>query len=306
VQRRRRLPWIELSVALDGLRGPEYLDLDPTGTEGLERARIGPQLPVRAGSDEQALRQLVKYPVEILEHEPVPCLTPPAAHHALWEHDDVVCLLVAVDRHAPECVSVDLGHRRDRSAKAKGAVRVRRLAVSVAQVDREIELRRHTDADENVLSTEGVAAALEIGARLRGGYHLAVSTGAQRATQTLACFLAALGQQVPDGVVVEPGLRSHVEDRWRAAYQQAGSGALAALREADPELVAEDSDRLAAALARVFDALPDGGRALVVGHSPTNEAAVFGLTGEIVPPLAKGAGVLVIALTRGYRVEPLE
>ena len=173
-------------------------------------------------------------------------------------------------------------------------------------MDGEIELRRHTDADENVLSTEGVAAALEIGARLRGGYHLAVSTGAQRATQTLACFLAALGQQVPDGVVVEPGLRSQVEDRWRAAYQQAGSGALAALREADPELVAEDSERLAGALARVFDALPDGGRALVVGHSPTNEAAVFGLTGEIVPPLAKGAGVLVIALTRDYRVEPLE
>jgi hypothetical protein len=56
----------------------------------------------------------------------------------------------------------------------------------------------------------------------------------------------------------------------------------------------------------VFDALFDGGRALVVGHSPTNEAAVFGLTGEIVPPLAKGTGVLVIALARGYRVEPLE
>ncbi len=101
---------------------------------------------------------------------------------------------------------------------------------------KEIELRRHTDADGDVLTAEGVAAALEIGARLRGGYQLAVSTGAQRATQTLACFLATLGQQVPGGVVVEPGLRSRVEDRWRAAYQNAGSGALEALREADPEL----------------------------------------------------------------------
>jgi hypothetical protein len=185
-------------------------------------------------------------------------------------------------------------------------VRAQSVAVSVAQVDKEIELRRHTDADEDVLSAEGVAAALGIGARIRGGYHLGVSTGAQRATQTLACFLAALGRQVPGGVVVEPGLRSHVEDRWRAASQKAGSGALGALREADPELVADDSERLGAALARVFDALPDGGHALVVGHSPTNEAAVFGLTGEIVPPLAKGAGVLVIALPRGYRVEPLD
>ena len=171
---------------------------------------------------------------------------------------------------------------------------------------REIELRRHTDADGDVLTADGVTAALEIGARLRGGYQLAVSTGAQRATQTLACFLAALGEQVPGGVVVEPGLRSQVEDRWRAAYQKAGSGALGALREADPELVAEDSERLGAALRRVFDALPDGGRALVAGHSPTNEAAVLGLTGEIVAPLAKGAGVRVVAGDDGNQVEPLE
>jgi hypothetical protein len=139
-------------------------------------------------------------------------------------------------------------------------------------VGREIGIRRHTDADEDVLTAEGVAAAPEIGAGLAGGYHLAVSTGAQRATQKLACFLAALGQRVPGGVVVEPGLRSQVEDRWRAANEKAGGGALGALREADPELVAGDSERLGAALRRILDALPDGGRALVVGHSPTNEA----------------------------------
>jgi broad specificity phosphatase PhoE len=173
-------------------------------------------------------------------------------------------------------------------------------------VAKEVELLRHTDADEDVLTPEGVAAALEIGARLRGGYHVAVSTGAQRATQTLACFLAALGQRVPAGIVVEPGLRSQVEDRWRAAYKKAGSGALGALREADPALVAEDSERLGAALRGVLDVLPDDGRAIVVGHSPTNEAAVLGLTGEIVPPLAKGAGVRVLAGDDGYQVEPLE
>ena len=106
--------------------------------------------------------------------------------------------------------------------------------------------------------------------------------------------------------MVEQGLRSQVEDRWRAAYKRAGSGALGALREADPELVAEDSERLGAALHRVLEALPADGRALVVGHSPTNEAAVFGLTGERVAPLAKGAGVRVVARDNGYRVEPLE
>jgi phosphohistidine phosphatase SixA len=173
-------------------------------------------------------------------------------------------------------------------------------------VGREIELRRHTDADGDILTAEGVGAALAIGARLRGGYHLAVSTGAQRATQTLACFLAALGQHVPAGVVVEPGLRSQVEDRWRAAYEEAGSGALEALREADPELVARDSERLGAALRRVVEGLPDGGRALVVGHSPTNEAAVLGLTGEIVPPVAKGAGVRVVVGDDGYQLVLLD
>jgi broad specificity phosphatase PhoE len=173
-------------------------------------------------------------------------------------------------------------------------------------VEKEIELRRHTDADGDVLTADGVQTALEIGARLRGDYQLAVSTGAQRATQTLACFLAALDRPVPSGVVVEPGLRSEVEDRWRSAYQRAGSGTLEALRDADPELVVEDSERLGAALRRILDRLPDGGRALVVGHSPTNEAAVLGLTGEIVAPLAKGAGVSLVAGDDGYRVEPLD
>jgi broad specificity phosphatase PhoE len=171
---------------------------------------------------------------------------------------------------------------------------------------REIELRRHTDNDGDVLTAEGVRAALDIGSRLTGGYDVAVSTGAQRATQTLACFLAALGEKLPRGVVVEPGLRSQIEDRWRAAYERAGSGSLEALRGADPELVADDSAVLGAALGRVFEQLADGGRALVVGHSPTNEAAVLGLTGQAVPPLAKGAGVLVVAERAGFRVETLD
>ena len=169
-----------------------------------------------------------------------------------------------------------------------------------------VELRRHTDADGDVLTPEGVKAALEIGARLAGGYDLLVSTGAQRATQTLACFLAGLGERVPQGVVVEPGLRSAVEERWRAAYEKAGSGTLQALREADPELVEEDSAALAAALRRVLESLPDGGRALVAGHSPTDEAALLGLAGEIVEPISKGGGVLVVEEDGAVRVEKLD
>jgi broad specificity phosphatase PhoE len=168
-----------------------------------------------------------------------------------------------------------------------------------------VELRRHTDADGDVLTPEGVRAAIEIGSTLAGPYELLVSTGAQRATQTLACFLAGLGEKVPQGVLVDPGLRSAVEDRWRAAYEKAGSGDLRSLQTADPELVEADSRALGAALRRVLGALPEGGRALVAGHSPSNEAAVLGLTGEIVEPISKGGGVLVVEDNEAVRVEKL-
>jgi broad specificity phosphatase PhoE len=169
-----------------------------------------------------------------------------------------------------------------------------------------VELRRHTDNDGDVLSGDGVAAALRIGRGLAGGYQVAVSTGAQRATQTIGCLLAALGQPVPDGVVVEPGLRSEQEDRWRSLYQEAGSSQLAAMRSVDPAFVDQEAATLGAALGRVLERIQDGQRALAVGHSPTNEAAVLGLSGHQVAPLAKGAGVLITADEGRFRVEPLD
>ncbi len=171
---------------------------------------------------------------------------------------------------------------------------------------KEVELRRHTANEGDVLTAEGVQAAVDIGRRLRGGYTLAVSSGAQRATQTVACFLAGLGQELPDGILVEPMLRSAVEDRWREAYQRAGSGDLDSLRKADPELVAADSAALGEGLRAIFDRLPTGGRALVVGHSPTNEAAVLGLSGEIIAPLGKGAGVVIRESEGEFTVQAAE
>lgn len=159
---------------------------------------------------------------------------------------------------------------------------------------KELEIRRHTDDDGDVLTTDGIQAAVRLGRdELEGGYTLAASSGAQRATQTVACLLAGLGEEVPLGVVVEDGFRSDREDEWRDAYGEAGSGHLDDLRGAASALVEEDSAVLAAALERVLAHLDDGQRALVVGHSPTSEAAVLGLTGETVEPLGKGEGVLV-------------
>ena len=167
-----------------------------------------------------------------------------------------------------------------------------------------IVLVRHTDNDGDVLTPQGVADAVAVGQSLDGAFTVAASSGAQRATQTVGCLLAGLGQAVPGGVVVIEGLRSTVEDRWRAAYRTAGAGDLASLRSADADLVATDSVTLAEGLRPLLAMLPDGGRALAVGHSPTNEAAVLGLTGTIIPPLGKGEYVVIVESPGGLSVTP--
>jgi broad specificity phosphatase PhoE len=169
---------------------------------------------------------------------------------------------------------------------------------------RTVELRRHTAAENDVLTPEGVEAALTIGAKLAGGYAVAVSSGAQRSTQTLACFLAGLGRPVPGGVVVDTGFRSENEPRWFELAGIAAGGSLAAFLDVDRAFVEAEAGRLAAALRRTFDVVPDGGSALVVGHSPMNEAAVFGLTGRILEPISKGAGVLVREDAGTFEVRP--
>jgi phosphohistidine phosphatase SixA len=171
---------------------------------------------------------------------------------------------------------------------------------------RYVELRRHTDNDGDRLTPRGVADAEAIGRdRLHPPYAAFVSTGATRATEMLEILRRAAGQDdVP--IAEATGLRSSVEDRWREAARAAGKGAdLEAIRAVDPDLVDRESWLLGLTLGQVVQSLPEGGRALVVGHSPTNEAAVLGLAGQVVPPLGKGAGVLLIEDGGAYRVESL-
>ena len=159
---------------------------------------------------------------------------------------------------------------------------------------RYVELRRHTDNDADALTEDGRREAEAIGrSGLHPPYAAFVSTGARRATEMLVILRDAAGQ--PDAAVTErTALRSSVEDRWRAAAKAAGKGAdLEAMRARDPELVEHEARLLGGALREVVTSLPDEGRALVVGHSPTNEAAVLGLTGHAIAPLGKGDGVLV-------------
>ena len=85
-----------------------------------------------------------------------------------------------------------------------------------------------------------------------------------------------------------------------------GIAAAEAIRIIDPDLVEKESLPLGSGLRGVFGALPEGGRALAVGHSPTNEAAVLGLAAQVIGPLGKGEGVLVIEDAGPYHVRPIE
>jgi hypothetical protein len=121
----------------------------------------------------------------------------------------------------------------------------------------------------------------------------------------LGILRRAAGQEETP-IITETALRSAVEDRWREAAKVAGKGAsLDDMRSVDSDLVEHESRLLGAALQGIVAALPDGGRALIVGHSPTNEAAVCGLTGQIIAPLGKGEGILIVEDAGRYEVRSL-
>jgi hypothetical protein len=171
---------------------------------------------------------------------------------------------------------------------------------------RYVELRRHTDNDGDRLSEQGIADAEAIGRTgLHPPYALFVSTGAERANEMLRILRRAAGQEDAQ-IITGTALRSAVEDRWREAAKAAGKGAsLEEMRAVDPDLVEHESRLLGAALQGIVEALPDEGRALIVGNTPTNEAAVCGLTGQVIAPLGKGEGILIVEDARRYEVRPL-
>lgn len=160
---------------------------------------------------------------------------------------------------------------------------------------RALELRRHAprDPDADALSEQGRTLALHVGQDLPGGYVAVFTSPARRAAETAAWFLRGLGQQLPQEHGVVEGLASQVEDRWRAAARAAGGARLDDIRERDPELVEEESARLAGVVRGLLAEIPDGGRGLAVSHSPLIEAAAFGLTGTVIEPLSECEGIVV-------------
>ena len=160
---------------------------------------------------------------------------------------------------------------------------------------RALEMRRHAERDPEAdrLSAEGQRHAEEVGRNLPGGYTAVYSSPAKRAAETMAWFLRGLGQPLPEQHAVVSALVSPVEDRWRAAGKAAGSSRIDAIERRDPELVREESERLAAVARELLNSIPEGGRGLAVGHGPLIEATVYGLVGTVIEPLGECDGVLL-------------
>ena len=168
---------------------------------------------------------------------------------------------------------------------------------------RRLEIRRHaakgTELGGDSLSPQGIEQAHQLGRSLRVGYTHLFSSGAQRATQTLACMLAGMGRHVLNGVVIRPGLGSALEAEWREAARAAGDTSLGKLLSQNESLVRQESERLAAELRAILADLPEGAYGLAIGHSPLSECGIYGLTGKVQPPLKECEGFLIVELKGG-------
>ncbi len=146
---------------------------------------------------------------------------------------------------------------------------------------RSLELRRHArrDPDADRLSPDGRLQAEDVGRTLAGGYAMVYVAPAERAAETVAWFLRGLGEQLPDHGVV-PGL----------AGEDPGS---------------PDPAGMADTVRGLLGGVPDGARALAVGHTPLIERAAEGLTGERIEPLGECEGILVTEEEGSLRVSEL-
>src|SRR5205823_2785054 len=97
---------------------------------------------------------------------------------------------------------------------------------------KEIELRRHArrDPQADALSPEGRVQAEDVGRTLPNDYAAVFVSPARRSAETMAWFLRATGQPLPDHATVE-GLVSERNAEWYAAAGAAGTVRLDALMD---------------------------------------------------------------------------
>jgi phosphohistidine phosphatase SixA len=131
---------------------------------------------------------------------------------------------------------------------------------------RTLEVRRHArrDPSSDALSAAGRAQAEDVGRASTATIDLVFVSPAQRTAETVAWMLRGAGAQLPPHAVI-------------------------------PGLAAQDNDgsplAMAGVLSALLDAIPDGGHALAISHTPLIEHAVLGLTAREIEPLAECEGV---------------
>ncbi len=133
---------------------------------------------------------------------------------------------------------------------------------------RTLEVRRHAEREPAAdrLSAAGRARAEDVGRGLDVAFDVVFVSPAQRAAETVAWMLRGVGAHLPPHAVI-PGL---------------------AARDNDGSPLA-----MAGVLSALLDAVPKGGRALAISHTPLIERAVLGLTARELEPLAECEGVVL-------------
>jgi broad specificity phosphatase PhoE len=159
-----------------------------------------------------------------------------------------------------------------------------------------IEFRRHSlkgsDAQKDMLSTDGIEMARKVGETMRGkGFTHVVVSSLFRTAQTAAAFAEGAGDMAAAEMLVSSAMIYAPElfPEW-VAYCQGEN------RDPEHPLIKKEAVRMAQEFRQqVQDKLPSNAQVLAVGHSPMIECLIFGLMGERVAPLKECEGVVIEA-----------
>jgi len=125
--------------------------------------------------------------------------------------------------------------------------------------------------------------------RDKGFTHIAVSPYF-RTAQTAAAMAEGAGDFTAATFTVSPALFTGRLDEWMVYHKEHG-----AVVKPESDLIEEEAGRMANDLKDLVSSLPEGSHLLCVGHTPFVETLIYGLTGEVIDPLAECEGVEIEA-----------
>jgi broad specificity phosphatase PhoE len=170
-----------------------------------------------------------------------------------------------------------------------------------------IEIRRHgkTDKKKN-LTCEGYVHARAIGERDMQGedFDCVFVSHLSRTADTARAFAEGAGDFIVEEFIQIKGLHTPRSEDWGdlfclAESKEGGEKDIAHLRDLRPAFVHNEAERLQDVFHEIVRQIPDGGRALIVGHSPIIECLVYAVTGELIKPLQECEGLILTIYIKG-------